>query len=143
MSYPARVEGLVNMDWQWSQLDNQVYRQGHENVWVSFQAGSAWRYSFSISHTKIIFLYHRTRGKITTKLSNKFEHPLKPNILWFFSDKKKFCQDQMGHWQNNYWLASSLLDVVVKMKTKYSVYILVFEVITSDGDIMPPFIFLH
>ena len=29
------------------------------------------------------------------KLLNKLKHPLKPNMLWFFSDEKNFCRDQM------------------------------------------------
>ena len=32
-----------------------------------------------------------SRGK---KLLNKLKHPLEPDMLWFFSDEKNFCQDQ-------------------------------------------------
>ena len=28
------------------------------------------------------------------KLLNKLKHPLQCNMIWFFSDKKNFCQDQ-------------------------------------------------
>ena len=43
----------------------------------------------------------------TTKLFNKLKHPLQQNMLWFFSDEKNFCHDQMVNLQNNCWLAVS------------------------------------
>ena len=33
-------------------------------------------------------------------LLNKLKHPKKPNMLWFFSDEKNFCQNQMHNSQN-------------------------------------------
>lgn len=39
------------------------------------------------------------------KMLNKLKHPLKNDMLWFFSDKKNFCQDQTHKSQNNRWLA--------------------------------------
>ena len=42
------------------------------------------------------------------KLLNKLKHPLQHNMIWFFSDKKNFCQDQAVNNQNNRWLAAAL-----------------------------------
>lgn len=75
------------------------------------------------------------------KLLNKLKHPLLPNMLWVFSDEKNFCQDQMVNTQNNRWLAVSPKDVPRVMKNKYPANIMVFGVVTSDGDVMPPFMF--
>ena len=41
------------------------------------------------------------RLKHCKKLLNKLKHPLQHSRIWFFSDKKKFCQDQMVSNQNN------------------------------------------
>ena len=41
--------------------------------------------------------------------------------------------------QNNHCLSLSPQDVPIIMKTKHPVH-MVFEVVTSDGDVMPPFI---
>ena len=50
---------------------------------------------------------------------------------------------RMGNSENNYWLALSPQDVAIVMITKHPVHIPVFEVVTSDGNIMPPFTILH
>ena len=64
-------------------------------------------------------------------------------MLWFFSDQKNFSQDQMLNSQNNCWSTLSPQDVLILTKNQHQVHIKVFDVITSDGDIMPPFLFLH
>ena len=76
----------------------------------------------------------------TAKLLNKLKHPLPLNMLWSFSDEITFRQDQMVNSQNNHWLAPSPQDVLVLIKTKYPVH-MVFKMVTSNGDIIPPFIF--
>ena len=43
--------------------------------------------------------------------------------------------------QNNCWLALSPQDVLILMKTKYQVHIRAFGMVTSNGDLIPPFIF--
>ena len=37
----------------------------------------------------------------SVRLLNKLKHPKKPNMLWFFSDEKNFCQDQVHNSQNH------------------------------------------
>ena len=55
-----------------------------------------------------------------------------------FSDEKTFYQDQMVISQNNHQLALSPQDVPLVMNTKYPVHIMVFGVVTSSGDVIPP-----
>ena len=62
-------------------------------------------------------------------LFNNPRHFLELNMFWFFLDEKKFCLYQMANSQNNRWLAFFPQDVSV------------FGVVTSDGDVMSPFIF--
>ena len=40
-------------------------------------------------------------------------------------------------------LTCSVLTRCIVMKTKHPVHIMVFGVVSCDGDVMPPFIFLH
>ena len=77
------------------------------------------------------------------KLLNKLKHPLQLKILWLFSNEKNFCQDQMLNLQNNHQFALSLQDVLIVMKTNHLVHIMVFEVVISISDIIPPFTFPH
>ena len=42
----------------------------------------------------------------STKLLNKLKHPKENSIMiWFFSDKKNVCQDQIYNKQNNRWMS--------------------------------------
>ena len=77
------------------------------------------------------------------KLFNKLKHPPKQNMPWYFSDEKNCCWSLIVNSQNNHWLALSPQDVPIVMKSKHPVHIMVFGLVTSDGDIMPPFIFPH
>ena len=43
--------------------------------------------------------------------------------------------------QNNHWLALSSQNVPILMKTKQPFHIMDFGAVTSDGDVIPPFIF--
>ena len=72
----------------------------------------------------------------STKLLNKLKHPKESNMLWFFSDEKNFCQDQAHNRQNHRWIAMCLKDVPRVMKTKFPNTVMVFSVISSDGDMM-------
>ena len=47
----------------------------------------------------------------SVRLLNKLKHPKKPNMLWFFSDEKNFCQDQVHNSQNHCWIATNNRDV--------------------------------
>ena len=42
------------------------------------------------------------------RLLNKLKHTKEPNMIWFFSDEKNFCQDKMHNRQNNHWIRTCL-----------------------------------
>ena len=48
----------------------------------------------------------------SVKLLNKLKHPKDPGMLWFFSDEKNFCQDQLYNRQNHRWVAMCPKDVL-------------------------------
>ena len=77
----------------------------------------------------------------SVKLLNKLKHPKDPGMLWFFSDEKNFCQDQVHNRQNHRWVAMCPKDVPRVMKTKFPATVMVFGVVSSEGDVMPPHIF--
>ena len=62
-------------------------------------------------------------------------------MLWFFSDEKNFCQDQVHNSQNDCWIATNNRDVPRMMKTKFPATVMVFVMVSSEGHIMPPHIF--
>ena len=62
-------------------------------------------------------------------------------MIWFFSDKKNFCQDQVVSNQNNRWLAVCSEDVAKVMQTKFPATVMVLGVVLSEGHIMPLYIF--
>ena len=74
-------------------------------------------------------------------LFSQLKHLFLPNMIWFSSDEKYFCQDQMVNSQNYQWISLSPQDVPTEMKTKHLVHIMVSGEVTCDGDVMPPFIF--
>ena len=75
------------------------------------------------------------------RLLNKLKHPKKPNMLWFFSDEKNFCQDQVYNSQNHRWIATNNRDVPRVIKTKFPAMDMVFGVVSREDHIMPPHIF--
>ena len=79
------------------------------------------------------------RLKHVKKLINKLKHPLQTN-MWFFSDEKNFCQNQINS-QNNRWLSASPKDVPKVMQTKVPATIMFFDVVGSEGDVMPHYFF--
>ena len=80
------------------------------------------------------------RLKHCQKLLNKLKHPLHRNMIWFFSDKKNFCRDQAVNNQNR-CLAVCSEDVPKVMQTKFPATVMVFGVVSSEGHVMPPYIF--
>ncbi|QQP34801.1 Uncharacterized protein FKW44_022818 [Caligus rogercresseyi] len=66
------------------------------------------------------------------KLLNKLKHPVHNDTLWFFSDEKNSTQDQKHNSQNNR-CPSSARPVPGRR--------LVFGIISSNGDVMPPHFF--
>ena len=76
------------------------------------------------------------------KLLNKVKHPEKDNLLKFFSDEKNFEQDQKVNRRNDRWLCQDPHDVPRVMHTKFPATVMVLGVISSEGDVMPPYFFL-
>ena len=93
----------------------------HEVIWY-----------FSYKMRKGQFLSQAMNNKkkdCTTKFFNKSKH-LQPNML---------CFSEIVNSQKNHWLAFTLQDALIVIKTKYPVRIMVFWVVISDGDVMLPF----
>ena len=110
-----------------------------------------------ISHTTVIACvkedlkcrsYRRQTSQILTektnnlwliksvRLLNRQKHPKKPNMLWFFSDEKNFCQDQVHNSQNHRWIATNNRGVPRVMKTKFPATVMLFGVVSSEGHII-------
>ena len=66
------------------------------------------------------FLSEAMKARGAMKLLNKLQYPKDPGMLWFFSDKKNFCQNQ----RNN---------VPRVMKTKFPATVMVFGVVLSSN----------
>ena len=77
----------------------------------------------------------------SVRLLNKLKHPKKPNMLWFFSEEKNFCQDQVYNSQNHRRIVTNKGDVPWVMKAKFPATVMVFGVVSSDGHITPLHIF--
>ena len=77
----------------------------------------------------------------SVRLRNILKHPKKANMLWFFSDEKNFCQDQVHNSQNHRWIATNIRHMPRVMKTKFPGMVMVFGVVSSEGHIMPLHIF--
>ena len=60
-------------------------------------------------------------------------------MLCFFSYEKNFCQDQMLNSQKNRWRPPFQNDVTIKIKPP--VQLMVFGVVTNNGDVICPFKF--
>ena len=69
----------------------------------------------------------------THKLIRKLKHPKELEMPWFFSNEKKFCQDQIHNKQNDCWIAVRSQDMPRDMKTKFQAMIMVFGIVSSKG----------
>ena len=78
------------------------------------------------------------RLAVAKKLLTKIKHPKTQNPLIFFSDEKNFCQEQKLNKQNDRWLARSPFLVPKIMRAKYPSHVMVFGVVSNEGDVMPP-----
>lgn len=95
------------------QLQVKVMEDPGKEMWAL-----AWEVGFVISTMKLALnedlhyqSYKRCNGQFTenrlTKaknLLNKMKHPVESVTIWFFTDEKNFCQDQLHNTQNR-WLA--------------------------------------
>ena len=78
------------------------------------------------------------RGKC---LLNKLKRPEEPGMLWFCSDEKNVDQDRKVNRKNDRWLCSNPTEVSTVMQTKFFSSVMVLEVISSEGHVMPPHFF--
>ncbi|QQP48524.1 Uncharacterized protein FKW44_008881, partial [Caligus rogercresseyi] len=97
--------------------------------------------------------YKRRKGQILTekaqenrfnkalKLLNKLKHLVHNETLWFFSDEKNFTQDQKNNCQNSRCCVRNPHEVPIVAQTKFPAAVIVFGIISSDGDVMPPHFF--
>ena len=106
----------------------------HEDIWYFLYKMRKGQFLSQVMKEK--------RKDCMAKLLNQFKHHLQPNMLCFFSDEKNFYQDQVDT-LNHCCLVQSLQDVLIKMKTKYPVYIMGLGLFTSNCNMIPPFIFTH
>ena len=141
------VAGKTGKNWQWSEQVNRYIARnmGLSEVFILLIVHEDFRY-FSYKTIKSWFLSQAMKNKRkdnATKLFSKLSDPFQLNMLWFFSDENNICQDQVLNTQNNCWLALSPHGVLTVMKTKHPIHIMMFGMVTSDSDVMPPFIFPH
>ena len=61
--------------------------------------------------------------------------------LRFFSDEKNFTQEQKINRRNDRYLADNIEEVPIVMHVKFPLNVMVLAVVSSEGDVMPPFIF--
>ena len=95
---------------------------------------------FLIRHEGIrYFSYKMRQGQLLSQVT-KNKRKIRGTKLCFFLDEQNCCQDQMVNPENNHRLALSTQGVPKLMKTKHSVH-MVFVVVTSDANVMPPFVF--
>ena len=64
-------------------------------------------------------------------------------MLWFFSDEKNFDLDQKVNRRNDRWLCSDPKEVPTAMHTKFPSTVMVLDVISNEGHVMPPHFFLQ
>ncbi len=81
------------------------------------------------------------RPEKTNKLIARIKYPVVPNPLIFFSDEKKFTQNQKVNRRNNRWLCSDPTEVPIVMTTKFPANVMVLGIVSNKGDVMPPHIF--
>ena len=77
------------------------------------------------------------------RLLNKVKHPAEQDMLWFFSYKKNFHQDQKVNRRNDRWLCADPSKVPRVMHTKFPVTVMALGVVSNEGHVMPPHFFLQ
>ena len=73
-------------------------------------------------------------------LFNELKHGSSGHVR-FFSDEKKFIQDKLHNRQNDRFITDDPEEVLIVMSTKFSTSVMVLGVVSSDGDVMPPYFF--
>ena len=75
-----------------------------------------------------------------TALLNELKHGLSGHVI-FFSKEKKFIQDKLHNRQNDRFITDDPEEVPIVMSTKFPTSVMVLDVVSSDGDAMPPYFF--
>ena len=75
-----------------------------------------------------------------TALHNELKHGSFSHVR-FFSDEKKFIQDKLYNRQNDRFITDDPEEVPIVMSTKFPTSVMVLGVMSSDGDVMPPYFF--
>ena len=136
-----RTSGFIWWDpdynWQRSQQVNQIHSRGHRSVWVPYQAGIAWRHLIFFIQDKegIIFITGR-EGQAERPWCKAFEE-IQASTLTLVLHMRK-----ISSWFK-WWTHKTTVGLFFphKIKTKHPVHIMVFGVVTKDGDVMHPLIF--
>ena len=66
------------------------------------------------------------------RLLNNVKHPEIPDMLWFYFD-----QDQKINRRKDRWLYGNPSDVLYVVHTKFPATVIVLEVVSNEGDVMP------
>ena len=75
-----------------------------------------------------------------TALLNELKHGSSSHVRYFL-DEKKFIQDKLHNRQNNRFITDDPEEVPIVMSTKFPTFVMVLGVVSSDGDVMPPYFF--
>ena len=75
-----------------------------------------------------------------TALLNELKHGSSGHVR-FFSDEKKLIQDKLHNQQNDCFFTDDPEEVPIVISTKFPTFVMVLGVVSSDGDIMPPYFF--
>ena len=73
-------------------------------------------------------------------LLNNMKHETN-GYLRFFSDEKNFTQEEKVNRRNDRYLTDDIAEVPIVMHVKFPLNVMVLAVVSSEGDVMPPFIF--
>ncbi|CAE1302710.1 unnamed protein product [Acanthosepion pharaonis] len=97
--------------------------------------------SYRMSHRMLITNASKESRKVWAEaLLNELKHG-STGMLRFFSNEKNFIQDQTSNSQNDRWICKDIEEVPVVKPTKFPSSVMVLGIISSEGDVMPPFFF--
>ena len=77
-----------------------------------------------------------------TALLNELKHGSSGHVR-FLLDEKKFIQDKLHNQQNNCFITDDPEEVPIVMSTKFPTSVMVLGIMSSNGDVMPPYFFLE
>ena len=99
------------------------------------------------------FSYNMRKSKFLSQTKKQKRKDHKPfeqtqaspalNMFWFFSDRKNLSGSDERLTEELLACLVPTQDIPIMMKPKHPVHIMVFGVVTSNADVMPPFIISH